>query len=335
MTDNVEENLTCYLPAMTEGENRDQVSRLILFTTLWLTLFILSVKVSAGWATRSLSLLAESLHTLLTAFSTFLSLLRITTSEHPTERLVSSHGKRETLITFLLIAFLGFAGLNLLGMSGQQLAVATQREMLIFPIRVNLPLMQLLTVVVVSSLIWALLGIYQAKVLSNLALRFNAIQLLKDVWLTFLVLIGLLAVWWGWVWMDVILAILLVVLAMRSCWQIVSWQLPHLIQQTAIAPEVLAQIVHQVGGIIHCYKIQSRGIVGRLVYIQMHLIVHPDFSEVTSVIIERIEQVIQERYGPAQVTFYIDDDFGELITFNNSNLTPEVDGKNGQKTDIG
>jgi cation diffusion facilitator family transporter len=313
---------------MTEGPTRDQASRLILFTTLWLTLFILSVKVSAAWATRSLSLMAESLHTLLTSFSTLLSLLMITAPDRPKGRLVYGHGKRETLITFLLVAFLGFTGLNLLIISGQQLAAATKGQTLAFPVRVGLPLIQLLGVVVVTSLGLALVGIYQARVLRNPALRFSATQLLKDVWLTLLVLGGLLGVWRGLVWLDVVLAILLVLLAVGSCWRIVNWQLPFLVQQTAIAPEVLAQIARQVGGVTHCYQIQSRGIVGRFVYIQMHLIVHPEFTEVTSWIVERIEGIIRERYGPVQVTFYIDDDFADLANWNHSGVRPEANGKN-------
>lgn len=313
---------------MTERPTRDQASRLILFTTLWLTLFILSVKVSAAWATRSLSLMAESLHTLLTSFSTLLSLLMITAPDRPKGRLVYGHGKRETLITFLLVAFLGFTGLNLLIISGQQLAAATKGQSLAFPVRVGLPLIQLLGVVVLTSLGLALVGIYQARVLRNPALRFSATQLLKDVWLTLLVLGGLLGVWRGLVWLDVVLAILLVLLAVGSCWRIVNWQLPFLVQQTAIAPEVLAQIARQVGGVTHCYQIQSRGIVGRFVYIQMHLIVHPEFTEVTSWIVERIEGIIRERYGPVQVTFYIDDDFAELANWTHSGVKPEVNGKN-------
>lgn len=313
---------------MTQGQTRYQASRLILFTTLWLTLFILSVKVSAAWATRSLSLMAESLHTLLTSFSTLLSLLMITAPDRPRGRLVYGHGKRETLITFLLIAFLGFTGLNLLIMSGQQLAAATKGQSLAFPVRSSLPLIQLLGVVVLTSLGLALVGIYQARVLKNPALRFSATQLLKDVGLTLLVLGGLLGVWRGLVWLDVVLAILLVLLVVASCWRIVNWQLPFLVQQTAIAPEVLAQIARQVGGVTHCYQIQSRGIVGRFVYIQMHLIVHPEFTEVTSWIVERIEGIIRERYGPVQVTFYIDEDFAELATWNHSGVRPEVNGKN-------
>jgi len=313
---------------MTEGKNRPQVGRLILFTTLWLTLFVVAVKISAAWATRSLSLLAESLQTLLVSFSTLLSLLKLTKSERSRSSSVYGHSKRETILTFLFIAFLGFAGWSLLGISAQQWVAITQGERLAFSVRVSLPLLQLLGVVIATNLGLAILSLYQGRVLSNTALRFNGSQLLRDALLTLLVMAGLLGVQWGWVWIDVVLAILLLLLTAGSCWQVVSWHLPLLVQQTAIAPEVIAQIARQVGGVTHCYKIQSQGIVGRFVYIQMHLIIHPEFTSSTSLIAARIENVIQERYSPVQVTFYIDAPLTELTTGSKSSCSPEVNGKN-------
>lgn len=312
---------------MTEGQNRAQVVRLVLFISLWLMLLILSVKVSAAWSARSLSLLAESLHTLLTGFSTLLSLLTIKTYR-PHGSSIYGHGRRETVITFLFIAFLGCAGLNLLAISAQQLVGAIQGGTLSVSVRVGLPLMQLLGVIIVTSLCLAILGIYQGRVLGHPALRFNAAQLFKDVILTLVVVAGLFGTWWGVFWLDTLLAILLVLLAAGSCWQIVNWQFPLMLEQTAIAPEVLAQIARQVGGVTHCYRIRSRGLVGRFVYVQMHLIIHPDLIELTALIAERIESVIQERYGPVQVTFYIDDDITGEARWIYSSQATEVNGKN-------
>ena len=60
----------------------------------------------------------------------------------------------------------------------------------------------------------------------------------------------------------------------------------------------------------------------------MHLIIHPEFANSTSLIAARIENVIQERYSPVQVTFYIDDPLIELTTGSKSSLSPEVNRKN-------
>jgi divalent metal cation (Fe/Co/Zn/Cd) transporter len=313
--------------AMTEGQNRAQVVRLILFISLWLMLLILSVKVSAAWAARSLSLMAESLHTLIASVSTFLSLLTIK-AYRPNGSLIYGQGKRETSIAFLLIAVLSFAGTNLIIISVQQLIGAIRAEALSFSVRVSWPVMYLLSVLVVTSLGLAIFGLYQGRRLSHPALRFNAGQLFKDVVLTLIAVVGLLGVWWGFAWLDVLLAIVLVLLAVGSCWQVISWQFPLMVEQTAIAPEVLAQIARQVGGVTHCYHIRSRGLVGRFVYVQMHLIVHPDLAGLTSVIAQRIEAVIQERFGPVQVTFYIDDDITTSApSYIHSSRDTQVNGK--------
>lgn len=316
---------------MTEGNYRYRTGRLVLLATLWLTLFILSVKVSAGWATRSLSLLAESLHTLITCFSAILSLLALTRADRPIRHEVYGHGKRETALTLLLAAFLGFFCLYLLGMAGQQLAAAWREGTLSFPVHVSLPLLQMLGVIILASIGLALVGIFQARAIRHPTLHFNARELLKDAGYTLLVLGGLLGVWWGLLWLDLVLAIILVILAVTSFWHVVNWQLPLLVEQTAIAPEVLTQIACQVSGVTHCYKIQSRGIVGRLVYIQMHLILHPEFNSVASIIAERIEGAIRERYGSVQMTFYLDEDTPESQISRNSKLASEFNGNQGHQ----
>lgn len=242
----------------------------------------------------------------------------MTAPDRPTRLTIYGHGKQETAIAFLLVAVLGFAGFNLLIMSVHRIIATMQGELLLSSVQISFPLVLLLGLVVVISLGLAFLGLYQGKRLNHSALRFNSSQLLKDAGLTLAVLIGLLGMLWGWDWLDMFLTFLLVPLAVANFWRIVYWQLPLLVEQTAIAPEVLAQIAYQAGGVTQCSQIQSRGIVGRLVYVQMHLILHPEFRGITSVILERIERTIQKQFGAVQITFYIDDD---SLEFTNSNYT--------------
>jgi divalent metal cation (Fe/Co/Zn/Cd) transporter len=129
---------------------------------------------------------------------------------------------------------------------------------------------------------------------------------MQDAWLTLLVLGGLVGVGRGYSWIDPVLAIVMVITATISCWRILNWQLPSLMRQIAIAPEALAQTIHQVEGITHCYAINSRGTVGRHVFVEMHLILHPECMSIARTIAEKVERVIRERYGPARVVIYID-----------------------------
>lgn len=291
---------------MAEAQGRRRASRQVLLASLWLALLILVVKVWIGWATQSLSLLAESLQTLVNGFSILLSTIAIT-SRYPASREVGGHGKVESVLALLLAALMGFACLSLLVVSMQQLeAIAQEASWL--PVRVNSPLLQLLGVVVATNFCLACFQRYEAGLLENSALRFSAGHLFQDTWLMLPVLAGLVGVARGYLWLDPVLAMLLVLAAICNCWRVFNWQLPSVMRQIAIAPEALAQTIHQVEGITHCYGIQSRGVVGRQVFVEMRLILHPECLSIARSIAERVERAIRDRYGPVKVVIYIDSD---------------------------
>ena len=299
------------LGVMTEVRNPRGVSRQVLFVTLWLTLLVLAIKVWIGWATRSLSLLAEALHTVIDSFSTVLSLVAVAAPHRVSGREVWGHDRLETTLALLLSAVLGFACFSLLGLSLQQLGT-TQTLTTLLPVKLSLPLIGLLTIVFLSSLGLAYFQRRLAKTLESTALRVNANQVLQDAWLTLVLLIGLVGIWRGYRWLDPLMAIALILMAVVSCWRVLNWQLPLMIRQTAIAPEAIAQLVRPVQGVITCYQIRSRGIVGRQVLIEMRLVLHPEFVGASQWIMEQIEATIRETYGPVQVWMQIDDDRDEL-----------------------
>jgi cation diffusion facilitator family transporter len=293
------------LGTLDEGKNRRTVSRQVLLVMLWLTLLVLAVKVWAGWATSSLSLLAESLHTLIDGFSTVLSLIAVASPYRSSGREIWGHSKVETGLTLMLVAALGFSCFGLLGGAVWQLAMVTTLPTAL-PVQVTLPLLALLAVVLLANVGLALFERQLANRLESSALRWNANHILQDGWLTLFLIVGLVGVWRGYHWLDPLMAIVMVITAGMSCWRVLNWQLPMLVQQTAIAPEAIAQIVKQIQGVTHCYHIQSRGIVGRQVLVEMQVILHPEFAGAAQWIMEQIEAIIRDRYGPVQVLIHLD-----------------------------
>lgn len=170
----------------------------------------------------------------------------------------------------------------------------------------TMPLLQLLGLVAAILFCLACFKCYEAIVLESPTLRFNASGLFWDVWLMLLVLAGLFGVLQGHLWLDPLLAIGMVGAALASGYRVLNRQIPSLIQQMPIAPEALAQTIHQVEGVTHCYGIQSRGMVGRQIFVEMRLILHPEYSAFAPLIADRVERAIRERYGPAKVVIYID-----------------------------
>ncbi len=293
---------------MLESKSRRRASQRVLLATLWLTILMFVIKVWIGWAAQSLSLLAESLHSLLGAFGTILTLLAIAAQGDRTERSVHGHGLRESTLVLLMAAVLGFGGFNLVGLGAQKL-MALQRGTTFLPVpTINLPLIQLMVVVWVVGLCSGFFERYQATVLQDEALQHNASFSIQAAWPGGMVLLGLVGIWRGWHWLDGFLAIAFVISAILSYWQILRWQLPLLVRHVAIAPEAIAQTLRPVQGVIHCYRIRSRGVVGRQVWIELHAVIHPEYAGATRLILERIEQALRSAYGPVDVTVYLESD---------------------------
>jgi len=74
----------------------------------------------------------------------------------------------------------------------------------------------------------------------------------------------------------------------------------------AIAPEVIYNLVMEVDGVINCHDIASRGLIGRQVFIEMHLIVDTDDVEMAHDITEKVEQKLSQHYHPVRVSIHIE-----------------------------
>lgn len=292
---------------MVETGNRDRVSQQVLFATLWLAVLALAVKVWIGWETRSLALLAESLHTIIDAFSTVLSLIAVSLPYRHNGREVWSHGRMESALALFLVALLGFGCLSLSSLALHQL-VSNPNFALFPPLPITAAMIQILTLVSIAQGALALFQNRLAQRYSSPALGTNARQFLTDAWLILVLIVGLVGIGQGYRWLDPLLTIGLVITAGASCWRVLSWQLPLMLRQMAIAPEAISQIVRQVQGVTHCYQIRSRGVVGRQVWVSLRVVLHPEFQTARNWVTQQIEAMIRDRYGPVQVTIEIDDD---------------------------
>lgn len=103
----------------------------------------------------------------------------------------------------------------------------------------------------------------------------DAKHTISDVWVTITVIAGagLIGVWQGQIlnlpqlaWLDVILAFPVALLVFACGWDVIKDNLPWLVDASAIALAV--------PGVINCHDKAFRGLVGRQVLIEMHLIVN-------------------------------------------------------------
>lgn len=291
---------------MNEGEYQRRISYRLLLTTLWATLLLLAVEAIGGWASQSLTLLAESLHTLIDGFSTVLSLVAVTSPQRQMGREVWGHGRAEVAGTLMLCAFLGFTGVSLLLISLRQVFSALAGAEAPFLVAVDPAVLRFTAVMVILNVALGIYSSYQARTFDSLTLKLNTRHFLADAWLSIAMVGVLLAVWHNQRWLDPTFAIVLLLLVARSLWRVLNDQLPLLLRPTAIAPEAIAQVVTQVEGVTRCISIRSRGMVGRQVWIELRLAIHPELVEAQEAIGQQVEARLRQQYGPLRAQVRIE-----------------------------
>jgi divalent metal cation (Fe/Co/Zn/Cd) transporter len=305
----------------------NRMSLRTLLGLLWGLLLFLGVKVSIGWTTHSLSVMAQTLHTLIEAFMVAVSSVALGGVSPKTPRGVHqpatrplAHGPSQitALGVVFLVALMGFAACLLMILAIQEVRslILALPSAVTASVDIDRPRFQLLGLVTAMQLCLACFGRYQARCLNNATLRYHANAMVLDVGLMAVVLAALVATRQGAVAVDAVLAMVLLVLALGRGGVLLWQQVPVLVGrglepqtvEPAIAPEALLRLVHQVGGITQCSQIRTQGVVGRNLVVEMHLILHPECTGLAPQIADRIDRILQHRFGPAQVIIHIQGD---------------------------
>jgi cation diffusion facilitator family transporter len=134
----------------------------------------------------------------------------------------------------------------------------------------------------------------------------DATHTMSDIWVTISVIGGLIGVWLGYQWLDVALAFPVALLVFWSGWSVLTENLPWLVDQMAIAPETIHTIAVSVPGVINCHDIASRGVIGRQVFIEMHLIVDAPDVETAHNITEEVEKQLEQRFHPVRILIHVE-----------------------------
>ena len=187
-----------------------------------------------------------------------------------------------------------------------------------------------LGLLVVVLVVNVFVAVYEGRVgrkINSAILVADAKHTMSDIWVTLLVMGGLVGVWQAKVlnlpqlqWLDVVLAFPVALLVFRSGWEVLQDNLPWLVDEIAIAPEAIHRIVMEVPGVVNCHDIASRGVIGRQVFVEMHLIVNAPDVATAHKITEEIEARLSDRYDPIRVSIHIEppDYKSDHISFGNS-----------------
>ncbi|MBM0743725.1 cation diffusion facilitator family transporter [Phormidium sp. CLA17] len=304
---------------MTEVQSHRWADHRGWLVALWLTLMILAMKVWIGLAIQSLSLLAASIHSLVTSFSLMLSWLTLAFSGAP-GRDIWGHRKIDTILTLVVTSLIGFTGCTILIIAVQQVATAVTGGSISRVEPINLSLIYLFVAMIAINFCMGIFGRSHAQMLESPSLSFSFGTSLQDAVVMIIVMLELVISGWMWGWLDSVVAIAIIGVAIANGWRILNRQIPSLVNQVAIAPEALIRTIRRVEGIVHCYGIRSQGMVGRWTYVEMSLILHPEYLHLSNAIIHQAQQAIYQDYGSTNVVIHIEGDSAKQIPHKNSGI---------------
>ncbi len=288
-------------------DNRSEV-RKVLIITLLLNLFVMGLKAVVGFWTGSLSLQADALHSVTDSANNVLGLIASRfSSPQPDRDHPYGHQKFEAVGALGIAAFLGIACFEIFQGAIERLFHS------LTPINISAPELWLLLIVLGVNIFVTFYERSVGKRVGSAILIADAQHTMSDVWVTITVLIGLIGVWQARVlnlpqlqWLDVFLAFPVALLVFHSGWKVLKENLPWLVDEMAIAPEEIQKLAMQVPGVINCHDIASRGLVGRQVFIEMHMIVDAKEVETAHQITENVEALLGERFGPVRVLIHVE-----------------------------
>ncbi|MEH2247433.1 cation diffusion facilitator family transporter [Nostoc sp.] len=281
-------------------DNRAEV-RKVLIITLLLNLFVMGLKALVGYWTGSLSLLADALHSVTDSANNVLGLIASKfSSPQPDREHPYGHHKFEAVGALGIASFLGIACFEILQGAIERILKGSE------PVKISPPELWILLIVLGVNIFVAFYERSVGRRVGSSILIADATHTMSDIWVTISVIGGLIGVWLGYQWMDLVLAFPVALLVFWSGWSVLKENLPSLVDQMAIAPEAIHAIATSVPGVINCHAIASRGVLGRQVFIEMHLIVDAPDVETAHHITEEVESRLEKRFRPVRILIHVE-----------------------------
>ena len=283
---------------MKYSSQRDKRVRRVILIEGSANLLVLILKTIVGLSTGSMAILADAIHSLTDLTNNVIAWFVIHFSSLPADREHPyGHRKFETLAVFILASILVVLAFELIlnAIRKEQTEVATS----------GIELVIMLGVLVINIVI----TIWQhrwAKRLDSDILRADATHTFADVLITSVVIGGWQLSAMGYAWVDRLCAIGVALLVFYLAYSLFRRAVPVLIDQYAIDPQDLSNIIRNVNGVKDVYRIRSRWI-GKTCAVDLVISVDPTLStEESHDITDKIESIIEKRFDTSDISIHVE-----------------------------
>ena len=282
-------------------DTRQSVQRVLLIA-LAVNVSMSVLKLVIGLLSGSLAVLADAMHSATDGLSSLLGLFTNGLSDpRPDRDHPYGHDKYEGLGALAIAGFILFTAFEILKSAIERISSGLP------PLRLDGRELLLLLIVLGFNLLLAGFERSEGKRLGSQLLLADAKHTTSDIWTTVVVLLGLAGVLLFRInWLDVAMAVPLCLMLLRACWQVLTSNLPWLVDQIAIAPEAIHEVAMAVPGVLNVHDIASRGVLGQQVFIELHMVVDANDLPTAHRITELVEEHLEARFGAVRCTIHLE-----------------------------
>ncbi|MBW8771860.1 MAG: cation transporter [Gemmatimonadetes bacterium] len=235
----------------TPAQARERAVRRVLTSLLLANLAVVAIKVIVGFATGSLSVLGDAVHSSVDGINNVVG-IRLA-AQGPDDDHPYGHARFETLGALTIVVFLSVSIFELLRQAfGRLLHGGT-------PITVHPFDLSLLVLTLAINIAVAWYERRRGEELQSDLLIADAAHTRSDVYVTSAVLAGLALTRMGFTWADPVLTILVAGFVAHTGWEVVMQATPTLVDQAALDSTEIARVAGAVDGVRKAYSIRSRG----------------------------------------------------------------------------
>jgi cation diffusion facilitator family transporter len=269
---------------------RQQVSR-VFWITLGLNALVAGAKAAYGYASGSLTLGTDSLHSVLDASSNVLALFGLRWSATPADARHPYGRRKIEIVAALGIGVLIVVGLFEFGEAAVRALLEGRRA----------PVVGLggFAVVLSTMVINFFVTRYEHRKGHELAselLHADARHTRSDLYASAAVVASFVAVRAGLGWADSVATLMLVGLIGHAAWEVFRDNVPVLIDAARLDPAGVAELARAVEGVSDVHRVRSRGMKSA-VELDLHLEVDPDMSVADAhTLARRIEKEVKVKF---------------------------------------
>lgn len=254
-----------------DASSRHAQIKKVLLVALCFNLLAWALKLVWGYRTHSMSMQADSLHSLLDAFSSILGLVgvslaaRTPDAEHP-----YGHRKFETMAAIGISVFIFIGCFEIISDSVKRFGGG------VTPTVTPTSFMIMIATLIGNGMLSRWEGRMGGMLKSEVLLA-DALHTKSDVYASLAVIVSMIATYFGYPIFDPLAALAISAVIGTAGVKILIASVKTLTDTAQIDSEIVSALVMQVPGVLACHAVRTRGSKTR-VYMDMHIHVSPEMT---------------------------------------------------------